>query len=496
MISVALSASAPAAPRSILRLVPADCIVVYTAKPYTDWVPAARPMTTAPARGGSQLAAILGFLNASGLIPHQGQVYADIAARLPLLGRYEHAIALLDVSSKLVRKQGRTPADRNISLRLKQLQAAVLFRTNGENSDVLDHLNEIVGRYTNSDVAHLMTEKAGKHTYRRLVDDRLIGWAIWEWGRLGEFFVVTFGAGAFDRIADTYDGRASSLAEDDWFKSATRKTHGDRALAQWFVSLSRLETSLLEPGLSDAAQKRYRGVISALGAAGMTHDLWTVGLPGRAMSWYRCFQRQVSGGPDRDETRVYSDPERYPKSLRRIVPDAATRFAIIHVPTRWLVDNLPRAWVQAQSERHVQRLHAAWERLEEETGIDISSNLVRHLGENVVIFDYPPHPLRVPVALTVVIEIDDRKAVEAATDALLGAWGRYLDERAERKGTTLLRMYVKHDDDGVWYIEAGILGPALKVTDRYLVLSWSPAALREALDAMGRGSTSGRRSGG
>jgi len=182
LISVALSASARAAPRPILRLVPADCIVVYTAMPYTDWVPASQPATTVPSRGGSQLAAILGFLNASGLVPHQGQVYADIAARLPLLGRYEHAIVLLDVSSKLVRKHGPTPADRNISLRLKQLQSAVLFRTDGEDSDVLDHLNELVGRYTNSDVARLTVERAGRHAYHRLIDDRLIGWAIWGMG--------------------------------------------------------------------------------------------------------------------------------------------------------------------------------------------------------------------------------------------------------------------------------------------------------------------------
>ena len=68
-----------------------------------------------------------------------------------------------------------------------------------------------------------------------------------------------------------------------------------------------------------------------------------------------------------------------------------------------------------------------------------------------------------------------------ATDTLLATWSRYLDQRAQRKGTTLMRVKVKHDDDGVWYLQAGILGPALKVTDRYAVISWSPQALRDAL---------------
>jgi hypothetical protein len=98
-----------------------------------------------------------------------------------------------------------------------------------------------------------------------------------------------------------------------------------------------------------------------------------------------------------------------------------------------------------------------------------------------VLFDYPPHPLEIPFALTVAIEIDDPKAVRTAIDALLESWGRYLDERAERNKTTLVRLKVKRAEDGVWFLQAGILGPALKVTERYVVLSWSPEALRAAL---------------
>lgn len=45
----------------------------------------------------------------------------------------------------------------------------------------------------------------------------------------------------------------------------------------------------------------------------------------------------------------------------------------------------------------------------------------------------------------------------------------------------LARVSVKRDDEGIWYIQAAIPGPALKVTDRYLVISWSPQALRDAL---------------
>ena len=83
------------------------------------------------------------------------------------------------------------------------------------------------------------------------------------------------------------------------------------------------------------------------------------------------------------------------------------------------------------------------------------------------------------------IEIDDQKPVKTAVDALLKAWGQYLDERAERSGTKLMRVKVRQDKkDGIWYLQAGILGPALKVTERYLVISWSPQALRDALQSI------------
>jgi hypothetical protein len=113
--------------------------------------------------------------------------------------------------------------------------------------------------------------------------------------------------------------------------------------------------------------------------------------------------------------------------------------------------------------------------------MDIDGKLISHLGEYVVIYDYPPHPLRIPFAWTIAFEIDDRESVQLALNAILSAWSRYLDERAKRDESGLVRVKVRHDRDGVWYLQAGILGPALKVVDGYVVVSWSPQALRDAL---------------
>ena len=465
--------------RPLTDLLPADSLVVYVAKPLAILeAVGSGDNTTQPAATGSALTAILAFLNVSGLLADEGQVYADIAAALPLFGRFEHAVALLDISSHVVAQAATAPADDNdISLRLERLRGVVILRCQDEGRAVLEQLNRLAGRYTNAEVALLEKMEAGGFRYQRLTDERLPGWAVWEWGRIADFFVVGFGNGAFERVAATYRGESSALTQHEWYRAACRRLDGDQALASCFLALASLKEEL-----GPAAEGRYARVMAALQADRTSYDLWTIGLNDRALTWYRCYRRDRE-----DVVRRYSDPPSYPQRHREIIPPNARHHAIIKVPTRWLVDNLPKAWVAARSEGQAQTWSRVWARLEQETGIDIDGNLISHLGEHVVLFDYPPHPLRVPFALTIAFEIDDRAPVEAAVDAILSAWSRYLDERARRSRTPLLRVKVRHARDGLWYLQAGILGPALKVTDRYIVLSWSPQALRDALEFVAPG---------
>ena len=470
--------AAPGAARPITDLLPANSLAVYMAKPYAaeSPTPASSPADQPQASGVSAIAQILAVLSASGLVAEEGQVFADVAATLPLLGRFEHALALIDVRSKAVRYSTTQPAsgiasEDQISLRLDQLQGAVIFRTSGQHRVVLEQLNRLIGRYSNAEVATLGERSVAGYTFQELTDERLPGWAVWEWGRLDDFSVVCFGEGTFEAVVRAYAGKAPSLTDDSWFRSATKQTEGDQAHTQCYLALAELDKRL-----GEAAGRRFARVIAALDADHLTHDLWTIGLDDRALSWYRCYRRNGEDFPQR-----YSDPRAFPPEHRRIIPDPATHYAVIKVPTRWLVDNLPRAWVAARSPSQAETWARVWQRLEEETGVDLDGNLINHLGQHVVIFDYPPHPLRIPLALTIAFEIDNREAVQVAVNALLGAWSRYLDDRAKRTANSLVRVKVLHDRDGVWYLQAGILGPALKVTDRYVVLSWSPQALREAL---------------
>ncbi len=377
--SLAMPASANATPRPLASLIPADCLVAYLAKPYAASGSAAQATTTRPAAEERlpelSIASIIVFLNASGLIPDEGQVFADVAAALPLLGEFEHAVVLLDVSSRAVRTSSGPGNGEEVSLRLKDLQAAILFRTKGRQRLILEHINRIAGRYTNEQVGDLEVVDSAATAHQRLKDERLPGWAIWEWGRIDDFFVISFGSGAFEKIVSTSAGKQPSLSSDPWFRSAQAATNGAQAAAQCYIALSRVEDRLAQ-----VAQRRHTRVIRALEAERITRDLWTIGQEGQALTWYRCYQRD-----GQDVLRRYSDPSRYPAKHRRIVPPKARRYGIIHVPTRWLVDNLPRAWLAAQAESEARSWSKVWSNLEQEAGIDIHRGIIEHLGENVVI---------------------------------------------------------------------------------------------------------------
>ncbi len=45
-------------------------------------------------------------------------------------------------------------------------------------------------------------------------------------------------------------------------------------------------------------------------------------------------------------------------------------------------------------------------------------------------------------------------------------------------------VQIHRDFDNIWYIRYGLAGPALAVTDRWLIISYSPTALRQNLSRL------------
>jgi hypothetical protein len=128
-------------------------------------------------------------------------------------------------------------------------------------------------------------------------------------------------------------------------------------------------------------------------------------------------------------------------------------------------------------------LRRIWTKLEARPGFDVQRKLLDHLGGHVVFHHYPPHPLGLPIAVTALIELKGGASqVRETLDTIATAFQQAMDKaEAEDRGPPPWRL--ARDEDGTWYIRLGpIAGPAWTVTNDFIVLSWSPWALRTYLD--------------
>jgi hypothetical protein len=98
----------------------------------------------------------------------------------------------------------------------------------------------------------------------------------------------------------------------------------------------------------------------------------------------------------------------------------------------------------------------------------------------------PPHPLHIPLAMTTLTEIrSEPTLVRRTVDAVGEAWRAEQRRRAD-EGERPGGFSIERDAQGIWYVQYPFFaGPAWTVTDRFLITSWSPMALRAYLDKIG-----------
>ena len=180
-------------------------------------------------------------------------------------------------------------------------------------------------------------------------------------------------------------------------------------------------------------------VLAGLGLGDVERGLWTIGVSGdsdgRAVEAY-AFLRDADG----DElVPICGLPDTGVRRIEVPIPPKASRYAVIRYSPRRLVLQVRDAYLASRSPSAQRNLREMWTRVEAEADVSVDRDLLMQLGPRLVIHEYPPHPL-----------VPD--------------W-------------TSLRL--EHASDGVWYLQAGLYGPALAVTDRWVIISYSPVAVRQ-----------------
>ncbi len=452
--------------------------------------PSPEMLTTGVGGTADQLASWLITLKGMGLIPHDGRIAADVIGTVPILWRRPHTAMLLDISSKEI-KPG--------VFRLEQLQAAMVIESRGIETAVDRRIRDLLATYTDADHGTITPRQVHGVTCNRLVDDRLPAWAAAEWGQVAEQFVLSFGAGAFERVVDVLQGRKLSLGDNQWFKSAHARAKGSHSGLELYADLARLRRRL-----EAKIQDRPAAVLKALNLQEAEQIVWTTGHDERAIR--SLVVAQARSGEDvfiRLAGRENASPE-----VAALIPEEASSYFVLRTPLGPLVRTLRQGYMESQSEGQQRAVHGLWERVQRQYGFDSETEVLDQLGDHFIVHTWPPHPLKLPLLWTVWIQVSgDWRATAHAVDGMMTAWQDALNEDdalpselatgsssntrpAPRKPVFRLAPQVKRGADGVWTCQLGLANPSLAVTKGWIVLAWSPEAVRANLQHLQAGTTS------
>lgn len=479
-IAAGLVGSAAVAPaREPLDLVPAETLLCWHGRP----LPGSVPLSEQPS--AIQTLVELGTRIAGRSLDPKARLGLRTLELLGLTVRYPHALALIDARARPLEPG-------SDSRRVDRLRLALIVQTGprarGSPDDpagappqepflrlIQKTVNEQVpAESARSGGTTLVTREVAGWTCQELRDQRLPAWCVLAWGQIDECFVLTLGEGVWPAVAAVAGGQARALSQDSWYRAA-REPRSREALIEILVAAHEIQQRL-DPFVHGRASAFFQ----AWEAGRLEQACWALGYEDRALF---CAARFRVG--DQTVERVYADPrERRPDLIRTVPPEA--HYAVFRLPVERFLHRFFAGLLAVQSAEARANIERVWAEIRAEHDLDADRDLLAHLGEHIVLHNDPPHPLRLPLAVTALIEIrDDPARVRRTLETICSAWRARIDAaaaRAERPPDFTLQR----DDDGIWYLRFGPLaGLAWTVTDRFIVSSWSPHALREYLARAG-----------
>ncbi len=470
--SLRLATNCPAAPpHEPLDLAPNTSLLCWFGQPHPD--------AASADDGPSALQTLLdlGTHIAGGAIDRNAQLGVRMAEMFNLAISYPYALVLIDAQAKPLEN------DPN-ARRIDKLRFALIVDTpadhRGPNDPFLKLIQKTVNEQTSSDAAHLSTHQHHGWTYQQLSDSRLPDWSVIGWGYIDNCFVLTVGADVWPLIADVAAGQAKPLSRDEWY-AAARRGHTEliagprRPLVEIFVAAHEIQRRL-DPFVAGRAS----GFFGSWDADKLQRAHWSLGFVGRAL--YCVAHFQIGGDTC---VRVYADPRHQPEHLLATVPSEA-RYAIYKLPLNRFLRRFFAGLVAIQGPKARANIRRSWEEIQQRFEVDADSDILANLGEYAVLHNFPQHPLRLPLAMTTLIEIRRQpERVRSAIERLCRGWQEVIDEAIVKSGRPP-DFTLHRDSDGVWYLRFGLLDSlAWTTTDRFIITSWSSQALRQYLDQAG-----------
>jgi hypothetical protein len=465
--AVVLSAVGPVCadqPRGLSDLLPADAIVSYIADP------GAYPQ---PAEPGGSAGGLVNLLDKAGMLKGRGKIIANLATAAPVFATRRHAVSLLDFTAR------RDERGKHV---MGRFCLAVLIWSPEGDGDIRAAIGRIFADYfylgdNGEGPSRMVWKKAGQYRYQEIHDQRLPDWLKEiEVGRIGPAYVVGLGRGTFARIAAVADKPADSLARDDWFADRMGELKGRRAVtihSDWGRLGERVDTFL--PGRVEAVARCFK-------TPGLRRVAWVQSFAGR-----KCYSRLSYRQADKPTGHVVlSDPDQFDAAeVARIVPEGASWYAVGRIPAGAYFGRLAAALELCWSKRRVDQFDAGWKQFAGHVKPGEAQAMFDNLGPVVWMHDWPRHPLDLPGAFTVVMEVKNRTAAWRHTDSIFKALAAWLAHK--NAGSKLATLALRRQaDEPAWFLQMGLLGPALHFARQHAVLSWSPQAARDNVEHVDR----------
>ncbi len=382
--------------------------------------------------------------------------------------RHPFAFALVDVDT--------TPTAAG-NVKGDDFEIAIIIDVDGDIGPMMQLVQRAVRELTDETNATLKGHETGGLRYAELRDKRLPDWCHIAWGQIDRYFVLTFGRGVWAEIAATARDRDRSLGRDKWL-------HPQRAkLTHMPLIEIVLDADGVREKLDSSTRRRASAFFRAWGAGKTERVFWAMGFVDRAV-YCEAFFKQ----PDETVQRLYADPVSKDAELLATIPDEA-RYAIFKIALRQFFPRLFGSYYATRSAHDRDEAIEGWARIQQEHGFDAERDILANLGNRVVSHNYPRHPLNLPMMVTTLAPIErNARKVRDTIETMCTAWRDHMDTLSERDNYENPVNY--DEDDRIWYLTFGPLEAlAWTVTDKYIITSWSPDALRmfleEKADAIG-----------
>lgn len=456
-----LAIAGTAAADEPLDLIPADSLLCWKGRPF----PNAQPGPAKPSAWATLIDVTVRVAGDS--LDSTQRLTARVFEGIGAMVRYPFAVALIDARAKHTNPHG-------TGSKVERLRIVAVIKTAGKSEPFRRVIQKVVNEQTDAGVATLEKKQIGRWTYQELRDSRLPDWCVVAWGTLGEHFVIALGDGVWPLVAAVAEGQAGSLSKDEWVTEIRQQRH-DEPLIEIIMAAKDIRQRL-----DPFVQGRATAFFKAWHSGGLIRGYWALGFQDRALY---CLGHLRT--PTQTIRRSYADPNIHEPRFLQTIPDTS-RYAIYRLEVSDYLPRLISGFYATRSEQERQAAADLWAQIQKDLGVDVQRDALVHLGDTIVLHNYPPHPLHLPLAFTSLIEIRREPAkVRRTLETLCAAWQAAIERAADESGVPNPAQ-LQRDDDGIWYLQIGpVASLAWTFTDRFIVTSWSPMALREYLDKIG-----------